>query len=71
MSTFVFEVESGFEWTEEKVATIINAIEAEGPTVMDEYPLSDDDILLDAISKDTGMNITNEDELFDALNELW
>ena len=69
MSTFVFEVESGFEWTEENVATIINAIEAEGPTVMDEYPLSDDDVLLDAISRDTGMNIT-EEELDDALNEL-
>jgi len=70
MSTFVFEVESD-DWPDEKVATIINAIEAEGATVMDEYPVSDDDILLDAISKDTGMNITNEDELFDALNELW
>ena len=49
MSTFVFEVESD-DWTDEKVATIINAIEAEGATVMDEYLVSDDDVLLDAIS---------------------
>ena len=68
MSTFVFEVESD-DWTDEKVATIINAIEAEGATVMDEYLVSDDDVLLDAISRDTGMNITKE-ELDDAFNEL-
>ena len=68
MSTFVFEVESD-DWTDDKVATIINAIEAEGATVMDEYLVSDDDVLLDAISRDTGMNITKE-ELDDAFNEL-
>ena len=66
MSTFVFEVESD-DWTEERVNSVIMAIDRlNGCTVVDEYPVSDDDVLLDAISRDTGMNITKE-ELDDAL----
>ena len=60
MSTFVFEVESDFEWTEEKVATIIYAIEAEGPTVVDEYPISDDDVLKAGVLKTHGFVLDEE-----------
>ena len=60
MSTFVFEVESDFEWTEEKVVTIINAIEAEGPTVVDEYPVSDDDVLKAGVLKTHGFVLDEE-----------
>ena len=45
-----------------RVNSVIMAIDRlNGCTAVNEYPVSDDDVLLDAISRDTGMNITKEE----------